>query len=116
MRKNGGREKKESPVHQGAPHGKFHGDLSSSTPDGTDEKILTLAADRPVTLLNISKRIDIPFVECLRRVRDLERKGFLERIGDLCEPAQLHLYVATKQGSGQRNDVQEEESRRGSRD
>lgn len=49
-----------------------------------------------MTLLRISQETDISFVECLRRVRGLERLGLLERIGDVCEPGQLHLYVATR--------------------
>lgn len=97
MKKSGGRETGSSPVHHESLPELAKRGSSSSTPDRTDEKILTLATDHPVTLLNISKRVDIPFVEGLRRVRWLEDVGLLKKVGDVSEPATLHLYLTTRQ-------------------
>lgn len=49
-----------------------------------------------MTLTRIAMETDISFVECLRRVRDLQRIGLIKRVGDLSEPAELYLYAATE--------------------
>ncbi len=50
-----------------------------------------------MTLTRIAMETDISFVECLRRVRNLERIGLIKRVGDLSEPAELYHYAATEQ-------------------
>ena len=49
-----------------------------------------------MTLTRITRETDISFVECLRRVRNLQQIGLIKRVGDLSEPAELYLYVATE--------------------
>lgn len=95
MRKSGGREKEKSPVHQGAPHGKFHSGLSSSELDEKDFEMLVLAADGPTTLLHLSEKMDIFFVECLGRARKLRGMGLLKRIETPHRSDGMNLYVTT---------------------
>ncbi|TET91581.1 MAG: Lrp/AsnC family transcriptional regulator [Methanomassiliicoccales archaeon] len=94
MEKNGGREKEEIPVHQGAPHGKFHSGLSSSELGEKDSEILSLTTNCPVTMLRISQKTDIPFVECLFRARNLQDMGLLRKLSDKCNAHGLYLYLA----------------------
>ena len=68
---------------------------SSSVIDDRDSKILSLTRDRPTTMLNMSERMDISFVECLHRVQRLQRMGLLKRIEGEHHTAGLHLYAAT---------------------
>ncbi len=95
MEKNGGRDKRDSPVHQGAPHGKFHSGLSSSELDGTDLRMLTLAGDRPMTVLSMAEGTDISFVQCLRRTKRLQGMDLLERTEDVSNGG-LYLYLSRK--------------------
>lgn len=100
MNVSGGRKEDPQKAAQGTPSSTVESDFSpfsSSQLDNSDSKILSLARDCPVTLLRISRRTDIPFVECLRRAVRLERVGLLEKVGEVSEPAKLHLYVATQE-------------------
>lgn len=93
MRKDGGRDKRDSPVHQGAPHGKFHNALSSSELDATDLRMLTLAGNRPMTVLSMAEGTDISFVHCLRRTKRLQGMDLLERIEDVSNGG-LYRYLS----------------------
>lgn len=53
---------------------------SSSVLDDEDSNIISLTKDRQTTLLSVSERMDIFFVECLHRVQRLQRMGLLKRI------------------------------------
>jgi hypothetical protein len=98
MQMTGGREGGSSPLRQdGQSQGVLRG-ISSSKIDRKDVEMLSIATDRPRTLLNICEKMDISFVECLRRASRLQRMGLLEKVGSVSEPAVLYLYVATKSG------------------
>ncbi len=96
MRKSGGREGGSSPVRQDSLFPDSQRGYSFSTLDDKDSEILSLTTDCPMTLTRIAMETDISFVECLRRVRDLQRIGLIKRVGDLSEPAELYLYAATE--------------------
>lgn len=68
---------------------------SSLVLDDKDSKILSLTRDRPTTMLNMSEKMDVSFVECLHRVQRLRRMGLLKRIEGEHHTAGLHLYAAT---------------------
>jgi len=70
--------------------------LSLSRIDDKDSEILSLAGDRPTTVLSISEKMDVPFVECLRRAKRLQRIGLLSKLDDSSPHGRLHLYVATQ--------------------
>lgn len=89
MRKSGGREASRS--QQGVlPAGIA---ISSSTLDETDVEILSLMRNRPMTILNVAERMDMPFVECLLRARKLWRLELLERVDAEPEEIGLHRYM-----------------------
>lgn len=70
--------------------------LSSSKLGDTDSKILSLASGCPITLMSLSEKTDIPFVECLSRAKKLEEMGLLERLEGPSRPRGLRLYLATR--------------------
>ena len=99
MRKNRGREDRiptsregDSSV-SGIPNPPA---LSSSKLGDIDSEILSLASGCPITLMRLSKKIDIPFVECLSRAKKLEEMGLLERLEGPSRPRGLRLYLATR--------------------
>lgn len=97
MRKSGGREETSSEGYQDGPSStpKLNSPIApSSVLDDKDSKILFLARDRPTTLLNISERTDLSFVECLHRARRLKEMGLLKRAGDTRDDDGLFLYIA----------------------
>ncbi len=70
--------------------------LSSSKLGGTDSEMLSLASGCPITLMSVSRKMDIPFVECLSRAEKLEEMGLLERLEGPSRPRGLLLYLATR--------------------
>jgi hypothetical protein len=71
-------------------------DFSSPKLDDRDKEILSVVKDRPSTLLKISERTNIPFVETLFRARSLRRRGLLRKLGGECDSNGLYLYVADR--------------------
>ncbi len=96
MRKSGGREGGSSSVRQDSPFPDSQRGYSFSTLDDKDSEILSLARDCPITLLSISEKMDISFVECLERAKRLQRLGLLVKTDDSPRYGGLHLYVATR--------------------
>ncbi|MCK5292402.1 MAG: hypothetical protein KAR39_10350 [Thermoplasmata archaeon] len=99
MRKNGGREN-QIPMSRegdssitGIPNPPL---LSSSKLGDADSEILSLASGCPITLISVSRKMDIPFVECLSRAKKLEEMGLLERLEGPSRPGGLLLYLATR--------------------
>jgi hypothetical protein len=88
-----GREVSSSGGDQGV-RSRGHGDFSSPKLDDRDKEILSLVRDRPSTLLSISDKTNIPFVECLFRARNLQHRGLLRKLSDTCNANGLYLYVA----------------------
>ena len=99
MRKNGGREDRIAMLCEddssitGIPNPPV---LSSSKLGDTDSEILSLASGCPTTLMSVSRKMDIPFIECLSRARKLEEMGLLERLEGPSRPGGLLLYLATR--------------------
>ncbi len=98
MKENGEKEEASFEGYRDAPSSTPKSDSpasSSSVLDDRDSKILSLTRDRPTTMLNMSEKMDISFVECLHRVQRLQRMGLLKRIEGERHTAGLHLYAAT---------------------
>jgi hypothetical protein len=70
------------------------GGFSSPKLDAKDKEILSLVKDRPSTLLAISDKTNIPFVECMFRARQLRQRGLLKKLSETCDANGLYLYVA----------------------
>lgn len=79
-----------------SPRGKRVLPPSLSRIDDRDSEILSLARDRPTTVLSISEKMDLSLVECLHRARELQRIGLLMKLEDPSPHSGLHLYVATQ--------------------
>ncbi|MCK5291233.1 MAG: hypothetical protein KAR39_04345 [Thermoplasmata archaeon] len=79
-----------------SPRGKHASPPSLSRIDDRDSEILSLARDRPITVLSISEKMDASLVECLHRARRLQRIGLLMKLDDSSPHGRLHLYVATQ--------------------
>ena len=94
--KSGGRDKDSSPVHQDVIPTLDQRESSSSGLDKRDKEIISFAGYRPATLLNISEKTDIPFVECLHRTKRLQKMGYLKRVEGAPDSAGLYLYLATR--------------------
>ena len=69
---------------------------SLSRIDDRDSEILSLAREGPTTLLRISEKMDISFVECLRKAARLQQMGLLRRLDDAPRVNGLHSYIAAK--------------------
>lgn len=96
MKENGEGEETSSEGYQDGPSSTPKLDSpvpSSSVLDDRDSKILSLTRNRPTTMLNMSERMDISFVECLHRVQRLQRMGLLKRIEGEHRTAGLRLYA-----------------------
>jgi hypothetical protein len=96
MKENGEREEASREGYQDGPSSTPKLDSpapSSSVLDDRDSKILSLTRDRPTTMLSMSERMEISFVECLHRVQRLQRMGLLKRIESERHTAGLHLYA-----------------------
>lgn len=91
MEKQGGRESLHSHGHR-HPTPENSGRYSSSHLDEMDVEILSLIKDRPMTILHLSERMDIPFLEGLARMRKLWKMGFLERAHAEDEEIGLYRY------------------------
>ena len=99
MRKNGGREDRIPLSREGdTPKTGIPNplELSSSKLGDTDSEILSLASGCPITLMSVSRKMDIPFIECLSRAKKLEEMGLLERLEGPSRPGGLRLYLATR--------------------
>lgn len=99
MRKNGGREDRIPKSREGDSSIAGIPDppaFSSSKLGDTDSEILSLASGCPITLRSLSKKMDIPFAECLSRAKKLEEMGLLERLEGPSRPRGLRLYLATR--------------------
>jgi hypothetical protein len=97
MKENGERECAPSEGYQDDPSStpKQNSPIPpSSVLDDKDSEILSLTRDRPTTMLSISERMDISFIECLHRIQRLQRMDLLKRIEGKRHTAGLHLYVA----------------------
>ncbi|MEE9223401.1 MAG: hypothetical protein V3U51_01450 [Thermoplasmata archaeon] len=46
--------------------------------------------------MSVSRKMDIPFIECLSRAKKLEEMGLLERLEGPSRPGGLLLYLATR--------------------
>lgn len=67
----------------------FHG-FSSPKLDQRDREILSTVRGNPMTILRVSEKMHIPFVECLKRARKLLTLNLLERVD--AEPEEVGLY------------------------
>ena len=85
-----GREVSGSGGQKGVPSVGFSHHFSSPSIDETDRRILSLTESNPMTILTVAEKMDIPFVECLRRTRKLWRMELLERTD--AEPEEVGLY------------------------
>jgi hypothetical protein len=94
MRKTGGREGSCSSEPHQIPNPAAQRGFSSSELDSTDQEILSLVRNRPLTLLTISERMEISFVECLSRATKLKEMNLLTRAGDTRDDDGLFLYIA----------------------
>lgn len=97
MKENGEGEETSSEGYQDGPSSTPKFDsliLSSSVLDDRDSKILSHTRSRPATLLSVSEKADMSFVECLKRAKRLQRMGFLKRLDDPSCPDGLYLYIA----------------------
>ncbi len=65
--------------------------------DDRDSEILSLARDRPITVLSISEKMDVSLVECLHRSGKLQQMGLLKRAEDLPDSDGFYLYIATEE-------------------
>jgi len=99
MKGSGGGKEDRQRVVQGPPSSTNESSfspLSSSRLDNRDWEILSLARDRPTTLVNISERMDISFVECLERAKRLLRMDLLRKLDGSPRPDGLFLYLAVQ--------------------
>jgi hypothetical protein len=96
MRKSGGREGSCSSVPQQIPLPAAQRGFSSSELDSTDQGILSLVRNRPLTVLGISKKMEISFIECLSRATKLKEMSLLKRAGDTRDDDGLFLYIARR--------------------
>lgn len=99
MRGNGGRGEGGSEARQNNLSTASKGFLfasSSSQLDRKDLEILSHARDCPTTLLSVSERTEISFVECLHRANRLQRMGFLRKLEDPSRFGGLFLYIAVE--------------------
>jgi len=99
MKESGGGEENSQKAVQGPPSSAVESilsPLSSTRLDKRDSEILSLARDRPTTLVNISERMDISFVECLERAQRLQRMGLLRKLDDPLRSDGLFLYLAVQ--------------------
>lgn len=94
MHNTQGREESVPGGQQGVQPTRVFDSFSSPKLDDRDLEILSLVRDRPSTLLSISDRTNIPFVECLFRARTLQQRGLLRKLSDTCDANGLYLYVA----------------------
>lgn len=89
MHKPGGRDS-SCLKDQGVQYPEVSRSISSSPLEEGDTDISSLIEDNPMTILCISEKLDIPFIDCLLRTRRLWRMGLLERID--AEPDSVGLY------------------------
>ena len=102
MKESEEREGNPSESHKGVQSPRVRNSfstLSFSRIDKRDLEILSLARDSPATLLTLSERMGISFVECLHRARRLLELGLLKRVDSVPGPEGLYLYLATRQPS-----------------
>ena len=69
---------------------------SSSRLDRKDLEILSHARDGPTTLLSVSQKTEISFVECLHRAKRLQRMSLLKKLDDSPRSDGLYLYLAVQ--------------------
>ncbi len=99
MKGSGGGKEDRQRVVQGPPSSTNESSfspLSSSRLDNGDREILSLARDCPVTMLSISEKTEMSFVECLHRAKSLQRMGLLRKLDGPPRSDGLFLYLAVQ--------------------
>lgn len=69
---------------------------SSSRLDRKDLEILSHAGDGARTLLSVSEKTEMSFVECLHRAKRLQGMGLLKKLDDSPRSDGLFLYLAVR--------------------
>lgn len=104
MYRTKGRDESVPRGQQGVQPTRVFDSFSSPKLDDGDLEILSLVRDRPSTLLSISNRTNIPFVECVLRARTLQQRGLLRKLSDACDANGLYLYGVEERSDAVRID------------